>query len=381
MKNVRKINLIYLSAFFGDALFSPFIALYLISIGFSDYERGVLLAIIPVATIIGNLIFGKLSGKLKRNVNLVKVLSLINAIVIILFGLTSNFYFLLVLTTLFGLHNSPYFSLEDGIGVTFCEKENKIYSRTRMFGSIGYCLALLSGSYIVTLLNYTYIFLIAGLFFLLVNVIALFIKVPQEENKEEKENRASYKDLFRNKRFIFYSLFYLLLNGMWVIGESYLSTYFNYLNVSDSQYSLMYGVQVGVEILVIFILSKFLNKFKNTSVLLLLSCIVIFSRYLLLGTNLSASSLMIITSILRGIGWGGFLSSHLPVVKKILGIDLTTKGITCLVVMANLLGSIGNLVAPYIYTSLSLQWLYLIFGIIQVIGTVILYFGIVVRKE
>jgi hypothetical protein len=168
---------------------------------------------------------------------------------------------------------------------------------------------------------------------------------------------------------------------MWVIGESYLSTYFNYLNVSDSQYSLMYGVQVGIEILVIFFLSKVLDKFKNTSVLLLLSCIVIFSRYLLLGTNLPATSLMIITSILRGIGWGAFLSSHLPVVKKILGIDLTTKGITCLVMMANLLGSIGNLVAPYIYTSLSLQWLYLIFGFIQIIGTLILYFGIVIRKE
>ena len=339
------------------------------------------MAIIPIATILGNLIYGKLSGKLKRNINLVKILSLVNAIVIILFGLTKNFYVLLALTTLFGLHNSPYFSLEDGVGVALCEKENKIYSRTRMFGSIGYCLALLSGSYIVTLLNYTYIFLIAGFFFLLINVIALFIKVSQEENETNVNKKASFKDLFKNKTFIFYSIFYLLLNGMWVIGESYLSTYFNYLNVSDSQYSLMYGVQVGIEILVIFILSKVLDKFKNTSVLLLLSCIVILSRYLLLGTNLPATSLMVITSILRGIGWGAFLSSHLPVVKKILGIDLTTKGITCLVMMANLLGSIGNLVAPYIYTSLSLQWLYLIFGFIQFIGTLILYFGIVIRKE
>ena len=57
MKNVKKINLVYLSAFFGDALFSPFIALYFISLGFSDFQRGILLALIPISTILGNFIY------------------------------------------------------------------------------------------------------------------------------------------------------------------------------------------------------------------------------------------------------------------------------------------------------------------------------------
>ena len=171
MNNVRKINLVYLSAFFGDALFSPFIALYLISRGFLDYQRGILLAVIPICTIIGNFIYGKLSSSLKKNFTLLKILSLINAVVIICFGLTSNFYLLLILTILFGLHNSPYFSMQDGVGVNLCEKEKKIYSRTRMFGSLGYCVALLSGSYLVSLFDYTYIFIISGVFFLLIIII------------------------------------------------------------------------------------------------------------------------------------------------------------------------------------------------------------------
>ena len=58
MKNVRKINLVYLSSFFGDALFTPFIALYYISIGYSDFQRGILLALIPISTIVGNFIYG-----------------------------------------------------------------------------------------------------------------------------------------------------------------------------------------------------------------------------------------------------------------------------------------------------------------------------------
>ena len=169
-----------------------------------------------------------------------------------------------------------------------------------------------------------------------------------------------------------YSLFYLLVNGIWVIGEAYTSTYFNYLEVKDSTYSLMYGIQLGIEIVVIFICSLLIKKKFNTKLLLLVSCVAISLRYLLLGTSLSPLTLMIITSLLRGIGWGGFLSSHLLLVKKVLGISLTTKGITFLAIITNLLGSVGNFFAPYIYLNISFRWLYLIFGFIQIIGTIIL---------
>lgn len=373
MKNVRKINLVYLSAFFGDALFTPFIALYFISIGFSDYQRGVLLALIPISTIIGNFIFGKLSSKLERNVNLLKILGLLNSLIIISFGFIDHYYVLLVLTIIFGLSNSPYFSIQDGVAVSFCDKENKVYSKTRMFGSIGYCLALLFGSYLTSLFNYTIIFLIAGAFFLLVNIILLFVKINKEESDQTIEKKEiSYRELFKNKIFIRYILFYLLLNGIWVIGEAYTSTYFNYLEVNDSTYSLMFGIQVGIEVIVILLISKFNKKITNLKYFLIIGCIIICLRYLMMGTHIPVNILLVIVSILRGLGWGGLLSSHLTIVKKILGINLTTKGISLLAILTNLIGTIGNFVAPYIYLGLSFQWLYLLFGIIQGIGIIVL---------
>jgi PPP family 3-phenylpropionic acid transporter len=272
---------------------------------------------------------------------------------------------------LFGLHNSAYFSMQDGIGVSLCEKENKIYSKTRMFGSIGYCVALIFGSYLVEILNYPIIFLIAGIFFFFINVVALFIKTPDEEENKSEEP-VEYKELFKNIKFIIYCIFYLLLNGIWVIGESYVSTYFNYLEVKDSTYSLMFGLGVGVEILTIYIFSKLIKKNMNLKLILIFSCLIISGRYLIMGTDLSPSILIIITSLLRGIGWGGFLSSHLLLVKKLLGLNLTTKGITFLAIITNLLGSIGNFLIPYIYTNFSFTSVYLFFGFIQIIATIIL---------
>ena len=114
----------------------------------------------------------------------------------------SNYYFLIVLTILFGLHNSYYFSLQDGVGVNFCEQENKIYSQTRMFGSLGYCIALLLGSFLVLKINYSSLFIIAGFFFLLVNIVSLFIKIPKEEQEEVKVEKVTYKQLFKNNRYL-----------------------------------------------------------------------------------------------------------------------------------------------------------------------------------
>ena len=166
-----------------------------------------------------------------------------------------------------------------------------------------------------------------------------------------------------------------------MIGESYVSTYFNYLGITDSQFSLMCAIQVGVEIVTIFIISKMKNNDKYLKTILLISCIVNFSRYILMGFNINYLVIYISSAVLRGIGWGGFLSSHLLIVKKIVGINLTTKAITFLAIIANTLGSLGSLVAPYIYTSLSLQWLYLIFGLIQMVGTCVLLFINIETKE
>lgn len=371
MKRVRKINLVYLFAFFGDALFSPFIALYFISIGFDDFQRGIILALIPLCTILGNFVYGKISGRLNRNIKLVRLLGLINSLVIGVFGFVTNFYLLIGLTVIFSLHNSPYFSLQDGVGVTFCEKEKKIYSFTRMFGSMGYCLALILGSFIVDYFDYKFIFLIGAVFFLLINIPLLFIKGEEEEEENEKE-KLSFSLLFSNFSFLKYFAFYLLVMGIWVVGESYISTYFKSLEIKDSYYSLMSALQVGVELIVIFLLSKFISSEKQYKTILFVSCLIVCLRYILLGTNINGKVLIIITSILRGVGWGGFLSSHIPTLKKIIGIELTPKAIAFLALCTNLIGSIGNFVTPYIYTKLSFQLVYLIFGLIQLIGIFLL---------
>ena len=104
----------------------------------------------------------------------------------------------------------------------------------------------------------------------------------------------TYKQLFKNNRYLLYCLFYILVNGIWVIGESYSSTYFNYLGVTDSQFSLMCAIQVGIEIVTIFFIGKIKNNDKHLKTILLISCIINFTRYIVMGLNINYHSTILL---------------------------------------------------------------------------------------
>ena len=65
--NVKKVNLAFFILYFADALVSPFLALFFLEIEITGTKQGILLALIPLSNLLGNLLYGKLSFNLKRN--------------------------------------------------------------------------------------------------------------------------------------------------------------------------------------------------------------------------------------------------------------------------------------------------------------------------
>ena len=114
-KQVNKINFIYILSFLGDALFSPFLALYFSSLGITDFEKGVLLALIPLSTLCGSLIYGKLSNTSKRNILIIRILVIAQLIAMSCIGFIDNYYIVGLFVIIFALHNNPFFSFQDGI--------------------------------------------------------------------------------------------------------------------------------------------------------------------------------------------------------------------------------------------------------------------------
>src|SRR5574344_1515681 len=85
----------YFLIYFADALFTPFLALYFTAIGFTSFEKGILLGLIPFCLFLGDILFGKLATSYKKNLLLIKILCLSEALWIFLSACFTSFWPLL----------------------------------------------------------------------------------------------------------------------------------------------------------------------------------------------------------------------------------------------------------------------------------------------
>ena len=95
-RQINRINFIYIFSYLGDALFSPFLALYFSSINIGEYQKGILLALIPFSSLVGNLIYGKLSNSAIKNLMILRILLIFNLIPMFLMGLVKNYILIVI---------------------------------------------------------------------------------------------------------------------------------------------------------------------------------------------------------------------------------------------------------------------------------------------
>lgn len=371
-RQIVRINFIYILSFLGDALFSPFLALYFSSINIEETKKGILLSLIPLAGIFGSLIYGKLSGNSKRNVLIIRVLVLMQLIVMVSIGFIKNYIAVLIFTIIFAMHNNTFFSFQDGVAVKISNQENTIYANTRFFGSLGYLIGTFIGGKLIDLTNYGIVFLIAGLIYVVVELMFFFIYPEEDQVKKEK---ITIKEIFKHREFILYLLFYVFALGTWNIGESYISLMFKNYGITTSQWGYIFSLEILVEMIVIFVLNHFIKRKVNYRIILFIAISLVFVRSFVLFLDINVWVKAFISAILRGLSWGLFLSSHMENLKKMLPNRLITKAVLILAICCNLFAFAGDFAAPYIYQNTSFEIMYLILSIGQVLGIVILIFA------
>ena len=354
-------------------MFSPFLALYFSSINIDDYMKGILLALIPLSTLIGSLIYGKLSTNSRRNLLIIRVLVILNLIPMVFMGFVKNYILVAIFTIIFALHNNPLFSFQDGLAVKITTQENRLYANTRIFGTIGYLIGSLLGGYIIDLTSFGIVFLIAGLIYALAELLFFFVKPGEDENF--KKSDISFKQVFSNKSFIVYLIFYILVMGTWNIEEAYVPLLFESQGITPSEWGYIYAWEILMEVIGVFLINRTLAKRLKPNVLLLIGISLILVRTTFLSITLDTWTQVIITSTLRGIGWSFFLCSHIEMVKLILPNHLVTKAVLVFAICSNIYVTIGNYVAPFIFSGYSYNLLYFILLMIQLVGFIVLILG------
>lgn len=373
MKEFQKYQLTYFVRYFGDALFYSFMSLYLISKNIIGPELGLVLAIVPVASIGGNLFFGLTSKTLKLNLLFMRILTVVEAVAIIIYGATDNYILIAALTFIVGFVNSPFYSLEDGIIALFCQKTNVKYSSIRIFGTAGYFFGVVLGGYFIEWFGYETIFIMAAVAYFAALLVWRFIKKPETlVSDTAKEEKGSFVEIFKNKQFIFYCLFYLFSIGVNNVGDSYFGVMLKSKGISDSAYGLVNGATIISETITLFVLSKYNFKASFKRLLLIVGIVIVLKNFIYCFQDNMSIEILAAVNILRGVGWGMILAIHVNVLLILLKPKNITKGILFVAIITALFRSALSYLAGEYYLIIGFSKLYIIIVVLQLLCFVFL---------
>lgn len=355
MKNIfnetNKYKLLSFIRYLGDGFFYPFFALYLSSTKLVESKIGFILSISPLLGIIMNPIYSYFCKDIKQTRKCLRTVSILEAIMICIIPFTSDFYLLSILTLLIAIFGSCHYGLMDSLCAVYCNSTKINYSSIRVFGSGAYIIATAIGGYVCEYLGYTTSFIIAGILFILGGVIYEFL-TPIDVNFETEDEKPKYKELLKNKHFVFFMIFYCLLLGNITTSNSFFSVYLESRGVTKEVFGFVYSYFVLFEVIVLIVLNKYGKKLSNTK-LLIFSCISLFIMVFVNFLYLPIPFILVFSAF-RGIAYGIALHVTFDYVVSILSKKWATFGIMLCTLLQQIYTFIfnninGNLIEKYSY--------------------------------
>jgi PPP family 3-phenylpropionic acid transporter len=376
ISNVMVFRLIYFLVYFADALFTPFYGLYLKSLGFSDMKVGILLGLIPFSACLGSLIIGRLGTHFKRSVLLLKIICLSEALGVLLLGFLTNFYALIGVVIFLAFVNGVYYQIEDGASSYATQRESKPYNSIRIFGSIGFGVALVACYFLLQVWAYRWLFLFAACLFVLIFVLFFFLRPYSDEVLPIAEKkRSGLLMIFSNRPFLFFFLFYFLLDGSISIQGYILPLYLNALGFSDSQYSLVNAFRVGIEIIAVFFYQPIKKLLRNDRNCLLVGGGVLFLSSICILAFHNPWALALTNAFCRGLGGALLFIGFVNYVSSLLPHSHVTGGLAVCSAMMDVFTGSMNFSAPAIYTATSFYVFFAINAGIGFLGYLFLFFS------
>lgn len=358
VKEVRKYQLTYFVRFIGDALFYPFFALYLSSMNVPNNQIGLILMILPLVAIFVNPIWSGIARNINDNRHIMRILTIIEALtVIVLIQLNQTAYIALAVVIL-AIVGQPVYVLLDSYTSVFSKKRHYPYGNIRLFGSFSYGVTTIIGGVMIARLGYQETFIAAAVFFALFAVALSWILPLDIEHDVELNVKSDPKILVKNKKFILFTIYYVITLGILFGGDNFLSIYFKSLGVAPDEYGLIMFVFIIFEMIVLYFLSANGYRFKTKTLLLIIVLSNAF-RFFIYGIDLPLM-VYIIVSLIRSLTMGTMLYVTMRYIEEVVSPRNITLGILVFSSFRSLFTAVFTLSGGYITESFGYRPYYLL---------------------
>lgn len=353
--------------------FAPYFTLYLQSISLSATDIAILMSLMQVMRVVAPNLWGWLAERLGLRIAIVRLSALAAMVGFAGFFLTTDFVGLFLAMALMAFFWSAALPLVEGLTFSHLGEEGHRYGSIRVWGSVGFIVAVLVLGYLLDHLPIEAVLWITAAILLGIFVCALF--VPEARRAPEPRAAASLGDTLRRPEVR------ALLGACFLMSAAHGALYVFYsIFLVDNGYDKalvgwMWTLGVLAEIVVFMLMPRIAKRFSLRAILLFsFSCAVL--RFLMIGWGADSLTVLMLAQLLHGASFGAYHAAAIAVVNLWFPGRLQARGQALYGSLSfGAGGMLGGLLSGYTWEPLGAAWTFTIGSVFALAGLVWLSLG------
>ncbi|HEY8353615.1 MAG TPA: MFS transporter [Methylophilaceae bacterium] len=303
----------YFTYYMFVGAFVPYWALYLKSVEFSAIEIGILLSLFQVSRIFSPSFWGWLADRTNRRVVWIKLTALLGlaGFTGVFFG--TSFVWLFFVMASLSIFTSSTLPLAEAVTMAHIEPANQPYGRIRVWGSIGFIVAVLG---LGVLLDYVRIESL--LWCLLLIQAALFLLsfwIPEPSVMPHHTDHLPVWKIIARPEVIALLVGSCLMVGAHSVYYSFFSMFLEGHGYSKTLIGILWAVGVICEILMFIVMPRLTARFSLRQILLASLALAVV-RFAMIGLCTSSLYMLLLAQTLHAATFGSFHVASVAIVQR-----------------------------------------------------------------
>lgn len=363
--NLIKLQSFYLFAFFAMGGMSSLLSVYLSKVeGLNGYEIGTIMSVGPIIMIFFQPFWGMLSDVTSAPAKVLTIASFLAGILGLGYIAFHGFYWFLIIAIFVAIFQSAVIPVSDSISLQYSTKVSFNYGNIRLFGSLGYGVAV----FILGRISESFptsIFYSFALFFTLASIMAT--RFPKEKTNGPKNLLKGIKEIFTLKKYVIFLMVTFMIFGPNLANNTYFGLFIEDRGGTMTGIGFAFLIAVLSEVPFMGIAGRWITKLGLLQVGCLAGMISLL-RWLFYSTEPSLP-LVYVTAFLQGFSIGLFIPAGLQYVRDIIPPHIVATGVTLYSAIGNGLGNwFSTFIGGIVYEQFSIYGVYKFFALLSLFG-------------
>src|SRR5882724_1460921 len=339
-------------AFIGA--FAPYFALYLKSLGFSASQIGVLLAVNPVARVLGPNIWGWLSDHYGARGQLIRLTAVGTAVAFVAVFFNRGIGWMFAALLVLNIFWCAVLPLAESATLNLLGSRVGTYGRIRLWGSVGFVAVVVAGGYC---LDYFGINSLAPMVLtLLVLMAASTFPLPRDREPSHHGEHAPILRIVTQPAVIALFAGFFLMQVAHGPYNAFYSIHLVEAGYTKKAVGWLWSLGVIAEIGLFVLLPRLMRAYSLNQILLF-SFGCAFVRLLMIAWGVGSLTILLAAQLLHAITFGAFHSAGVAMMHQIFRGRNQARGQAIYTSLGyGLGGTLGTLMAGYSWETLGSEW-------------------------